>query len=500
MPFLPFSLVHSLRKELDGSGAEVLTWGCDGYDRCTQQWSETCNTYVGATVRVTSPDEAATVVRFAVTHELPFTARGGGYSTTGASVTHGGIVLDLSKLREVRVHPQSQTVEVQGGALWKDVDIAAAQHQLAVVGSTLNQIGAAGATLGGGYGWLTGQYGLAIDNLLWVKLILADGSIVKTSEKNLPDLFWAVRGAGQCFGVAVEMCFRAHKLGDHVFAGKMGFSADKLPRIVAFANYFATATDGRQGFWFGFTTQDSLPDCSILVVLFSNGAEADAKQFFAPILSVESVFDTTQMLPYDALNCILNTVGVSSRRNSLSGNECTYPHPSASFRKSLRGSNVTIPLDVDFVRSVYDEFNALLVDHPETCDSRVLFELLPNKVIREVPNTATAFPSRGPYYNVSTLFTWTDARLDGEIRSRQKRLVERIGASAGITRETGYDPSTHGTGIYANYAGHDVSAREIFGHNFSRLLELKAVYDPRNIFRRWHNLMEHDGGTDRGLN
>ncbi|KAL3484625.1 hypothetical protein BJX62DRAFT_248295 [Aspergillus germanicus] len=498
MPFLPFSLVHTLRKELDGSDAEVLTWGCDGYERCTQQWSETCDTYMGATVRVTSPNQAATVVRFATTHEIPFAARGGGYSTSGASITHGGIVVDLSKLRGVRVDSLSETVEVQGGALWEDVDVAAAQHQLAVVGSTLSQIGAAGATLGGGYGWLTGQYGLAIDNLLWVKVILADGSIVTTSEKELSDLFWAVRGAGQCFGVAAEMCFRAHRLGNHVFAGKFCFTVDKLPPIVAFANHFDTATDGRQGFWFGFTTQDSFPDCSILAVVFFNGVEADAKRFFAPILSIESVFETTQMLPYDSINCILNTVGLNNRRDSLSNNDITYPGGS-SFRRNLRGSNVTIPLDIDFVRSVYDEFIALLTDHPETRDSRVLFELLPNKVIREVPNTATAFPSRGRYYNVSTLFAWRDAHLDDEIRSRQKSLMERIGASAGISRKTGYHPSTHGTGVYANYAGHDVSAREIFGDNLSRLRELKAIYDPHNTFRRWHNLMEHDDAMDRGL-
>jgi hypothetical protein len=404
-------------------------------------------------VRVTSANEAATVVRFATAHELPFAARGGGYSTTGASIAHGGIVVDLSKLREIRVHPQSATVEVQGGALWEDVDVAAAQHHLAVVGSTLNQVGAAGATLGGGYGWLTGQYGLAIDNLLWVKMILADGSIVTASEKQLPDLFWAVRGAGQCFGIATEMCFRAHTLENQVFAGRIGFLIDKLPLIVAFANHFENVTDGRQGFWFGFTMQDSLPDCSILAVVFFNGAERDAKRFFAPILSIESVFNTAEMLPYDGLNRILNNINLTSRRKSLVDDNITYPDDGGSFRKNLQGSNITIPLDLDFVRSVYDEFNTLLIDYPETRDSRILFELLPNKQIRKVPNSATAFPNRGPYYNVSTLFAWRDAHLDNQIRSRQKSLMERIGASAGISRETGYHTSTHGTGLYANYAG-----------------------------------------------
>lgn len=436
--------------------------------------------------------------------------------------------MDLSKLREVHVDPESETVVVQAGALWEDVDVAAAQHQLAVVGSTLNQIGAAGATLGGGYGWLTGQYGLAIDNLVRVKMILADGSIVTTSEKEMPDLFWAVRGAGQCFGVAAEMCFQAHKLGSHVFAGTLVFTVDKLPWIVSFANHFENASDGKQGFWFGFKMQDSVAQCSILAIVFYNGAEAEARRFFSPVLSLESVLDTTQMLPYDGLNGILNTVDLTTRRNSLPNIDITYPNVSASFRKSLRGSNITLPLDIHFVQSVYDEFNSFLTDHPETCDSRIFFELLPNKQIRKVPNTATAFASRGPYYNVSILLAWRDANLDDEIRLRQKSLMNRIGGSAGISRQPQYHPSTHGTGLYANYAGmfhgafslsvtmfkrsqsvigpvsneptgRDVPVREIFGNNLSRLRELKTIYDPHNTFRRWHNLMEHDSPIDGGL-
>ncbi|GIC87431.1 FAD-binding oxidoreductase [Aspergillus udagawae] len=406
-------------------------------------------------VRVTSSDEAATVVRFATCHEIPFTVRGGGYSTSGASTTHGGLVLDLCRLRDVHVDPYSRVLTVQGGALWEDVDIAAAQYKLAVVGSTLNQIGAAGATLGGGYGWLTGQYGLAIDNLLWARMILADGSIVIASEEQYPDLFWAIRGAGQSFGVAVELGFRAHKQDHHVFAGTLLFTADKLHAIVNFANQFETITDGKQGFWFGLTMLPSMAQCSILVVVFYNGPQAAAQRFFSPILSLESVMDRTQMLPYDSLNGILNSVDILACRGSLSRVDIKYPADMSVIvpRKSLRGSNVTLPLDVDFVLSIYDEFNSVLRDYPQTRESRLLFELLPNIQLAKVPNDATAFASRGPYYNVSTLFEWSGAYLDHRIRSRQKSLMDRIGTRGGIARQPNYNMSKHGTGLYANYAG-----------------------------------------------
>ncbi|OJJ30890.1 hypothetical protein ASPWEDRAFT_119337 [Aspergillus wentii DTO 134E9] len=489
MPFLPFSNILSLRRELEGTDAEISTWGCDGYYDCTKQWSETCDTYIGAVVRVTSIDEARTVVHFATAHEIPLAVKGGGCSTSGASTTHGGIVLDLSKLRKVHVEPDSRVVIAQCGALWEDIDVAAAQYKLAVVGSTLNQIGAAGATLGGGYGWLTGQYGLAIDNLLWAKMILADGSVVTASEEEHPDLFWAIRGAGQSFGVAVELGFRAHKQDHPVFAGTLLFSADKLPGIVNFANQFETLTNGQQGFWFGFTMLPSMAQCSILVAVFYNGTQTAAEQFFSPLLSLGSLMDGTQMLPYDSLNSILHTVDTLACRERLSRFNTTYPaDTSVGPRKSLRGSNVTLPLDIDFVLSIYNGFNSILNDCPQTRDSRLFFELLPNIQVTKVSNDATAFASRGPYYNVSTLFRWNETRLDARIRTLQEDLMNQIGTRAGITRQPNYSMSRHGTGIYANYAGRDLPIKAIFGANLPRLRELKKKYDPHNTFRKWHNI------------
>ncbi|OJI99795.1 hypothetical protein ASPVEDRAFT_81387 [Aspergillus versicolor CBS 583.65] len=488
MPFLPFSNILSLRKELEGTHAEILTWGCDGYNNSVKQWSETCDTEIGATVRVTSASEAATVVRFAAQHSVPFTVKGGGYSTSGASTSHGGIVLDLSRLRRIHVDPQLRVVTAQGGALWEDIDVAAAQYGLAVVGSTLSHIGAAGATLGGGYGWLTGQYGLAIDNLLWVRVILADGSVVTASEEEYSDLFWAIRGAGQSFGVALELGFRAHRQEHPVFAGTLLFEADKLSAIVEFANKFETITDGKQGFWFGFRMQDQMAQCSILVVVFYNGPEEAAKEFFAPLLSLESVMDGTKMLPYDSLNGVLATAETQPP-DSLTGVEAPYPAEKAvSPRRSLRGSNITLPLGAGFVFEIYNEFDNLLRHYPQARDSRLLFELIPNKQIRAVSNQATAFASRGTYYNVSTLFEWDDAGLDDRIKSLQEDLMSRIGDEGGISRKSDYNVSKHGTGLYANYASPKVPLETIFGDNLPRLRELKKKYDPQNTFRKWHNM------------
>jgi FAD/FMN-containing dehydrogenase len=114
-------------------------------------------------------------------------------------------------MRKAEVDPAQKTITAQGDALWADVDEAAAEHGLATVGGTVNHTGIGGLTLGGGYGWLTGAYGLTIDNLLEAELVLADGSIVTASHTENEDLFWAVRGAGACFGVATKFVYRAHE-------------------------------------------------------------------------------------------------------------------------------------------------------------------------------------------------------------------------------------------------------------------------------------------------
>ncbi|RHZ55346.1 hypothetical protein CDV55_102632 [Aspergillus turcosus] len=407
----------------------------------------------GAIVRVTSTDEAVEVVRFATSHKVPLAVKGGGYSTSGASTTHGGILLDISKMRKVIVDPTSRIVTAEGGALWEDVDIAAGQYGLAVVGSTRNQIGVGGSTLGGGYGWLTGEYGLAIDNLIWVKMILADGRTVTASDEQYPDLFWAIRGAGQSFGVATELGFQAHKQDHLVFAGTLLFSANNLPSIVQFANQFKALSDGKQAFYFGFTAPHLLDQSAVLVVIFYNGTRTAAEEFFSPLLSLEPVVNETNMLPYDSLNGMLNAMGTVARRKSLDGFNITLPLDDAvAPRSSLGGSNITLPLDIQLVKSTYQEFDRIIREYPEASDSALLFELLPYTQIVKVPNDATAFANRGPYYNVSSIFRWHDSQLDEKIRSLQKSLMDRIGAVAGIASQADYNVAVKGTGIYANYA------------------------------------------------
>lgn len=144
----------------------------------------------------TSAADIATTLLFCKKHQVDFAVRGGGHSTSGSSSSEGGVVIDLSEMRKVEIDPIEKTITAQGGCIWEDVDEAAGEHGLATVGGTVNHTGIGGLTLGGGYGWLCGKYGLTIDNLLEVQMVLANGDVVRASDKENTDLFWAVRGSG----------------------------------------------------------------------------------------------------------------------------------------------------------------------------------------------------------------------------------------------------------------------------------------------------------------
>lgn len=155
-------------------------------------------------------------------------------------------------MRGVTVDEKAKTVTAEGGALWSDVDNEAAKYGLAAVGGTVNHTGVGGLTLGGGYGYLTAAHGLVIDNLLEVEAVLADGNIVKISEDENPDLFWAAKGAGSGFGVFTKFTYRAHEQKDPVWSGMLVFPREKLDQLMQFSNKVIVDQGGKALLLLGF--------------------------------------------------------------------------------------------------------------------------------------------------------------------------------------------------------------------------------------------------------
>ncbi|KAE8379166.1 hypothetical protein BDV26DRAFT_172537 [Aspergillus bertholletiae] len=467
MPFLSYGHLRELQQQLEGTRARVICAGSDEYAESIKRWSDTCEKEAGAVVNVTSTSEVSEVVKFARKHRIAFAVEAGGHSTTGSSASHGGIVISLSQMHKVLTDPASKTVCVQGGATWQDVNSSTDPYGLVVVGATSSHAGVGGSTLGGGYGWLTGRYGLIIDNLLSVRMVLADGSIVEASETTSPGLFWAVRGAGQAFGVVTELVFRAYDLKHDIFGGALYFTPDKLSKIVDFANEFHHRMDENSGLMFGFTAPPFMTETAVLVIPFYNGTRQEAEDFFEPLLSISPVAGKADMISYTRMNTVADV------------------EPCPEGRKNVNGTNISLPLDTDFVYEVYSEFNRVMESSRRAGNSVLMFELFPYTHILEVPLDATACANRGHYYNVGSVFCWQDPALDHKMLAEQQSIISKI-ESVGCPDE---GETENRVAAYTNYARHSVGAVRLFGENLDRLQKLKRTYDPNNVFRKWHDLL-----------
>ncbi|KAH7405736.1 hypothetical protein DE146DRAFT_421969 [Phaeosphaeria sp. MPI-PUGE-AT-0046c] len=451
----------SLKELLKASNAEVLL-PSDGtkYDKSIERWGEQCIKRAAAVVLVTSADDVSATLSLIREHNIPFVVRGGGHSTSGAASIEDGIVIDLSKMRNVTVDPDTKTITAGGGCIWEDVDVEAAKYGLATVGGTVNHTGIGGLTLGGGYGYLSGKYGLAIDNLLSATIVLASGTQLTCSPTTHTDLFWALRGAGTSFGVVTSFTFRAHPQSNPVFAGPLVFLPDKLPQIISFANKFHKTNDGNQALLIAFSAPPPANAPVILTQMFHNGSEEEGKEFFADLFALEPIANMSASIPYAKLNSLLNHAA------GFDG------------RKQFGGGAFKLPLDAAFVEKLHGQFMEFVSKHERMNESMVMFECIPYGKIVEVANGDTAFANRGDYYNVATMFKWFDPTLDNEVRSFSRSWLEKASETAASRSKD------EGVGQYGNYAQADVDANEIFGANVKKLEDLKHKYDPDNLFRR----------------
>src|ERR687891_744327 len=218
---------------------ELVLPGSAGYDAARAIWNGAVDRRPQLIARCSGAADVAAAVRFARDHDLEIAVRGGGHNVAGTAVCDDGIVIDISAMRAVWVDPAGRTAWVQGGALWGDVDRETQAHGLATTGGIIGHTGVAGLTLGGGIGFLMRKHGLAVDNLLGAEVVTAEGSIVRASADEHPDLFWALRGGGGNFGIVTTFRFALHPLGPTVMAGPIFWAADDTTDVLRFYRDFA---------------------------------------------------------------------------------------------------------------------------------------------------------------------------------------------------------------------------------------------------------------------
>ena len=218
--------VDRLRRNVDG---QVILPGEDGYDSARALWNAMVDRRPAVVVRCASSADVAAAVDFSRSNDLELGIRCGGHSVLGISVPDGGLLIDLSGLRRVRVDPHGRRAWVQGGALLGDLDRAAQQFGLATTAGNVSHTGVGGLTLGGGMGWLARRFGLACDNVTSYEIVTADGATLRVSESQREDLFWGLRGGGGNFGVVTEFEFRLHQVGTAALLVDHTFAMDEAP-------------------------------------------------------------------------------------------------------------------------------------------------------------------------------------------------------------------------------------------------------------------------------
>ena len=400
----------------------------------------------------TVPD-VVDALRLGCEQAAEISVRGGGHNVAGKAVTDGGLMIDLSPMRGIRVDPRRRTIWAQGGATWKEFNRAAACHGLATTGGVVSSTGIAGLTLGGGEGWLMGKHGLTIDNLLSAEVVTASGEVVRTSAEENEDLFWAVRGGGGNFGVATSFEYLAHPV-PCVYGGMVAHPISRARDTLDFFRHFtAAAPDELTAYFSLFASPDDPADKLAVMAVCHCGDDAAAERDLKPLRDFgPPLADTIQAMPYPLINTL-----------SDSG----YPRGALNYWKSA------------FFAQMSDAALQVMVEALQACPSWMSgLSIMPYLgAVTRVDATATAFPHRAPGYSLLIVSQWQD---QGATEANIAWAAETFEALRPYMADRSY---------LNNLSADDGRmVRDIWGVNYERLVQVKQRYDPDNVFRLNHNI------------
>ena len=441
--------VMKLRTGLRGA---LIQPGDSEYDAARAVWNGMIDRRPRLIVQPADAGDVITAVNYAREQGLLLAIRGGGHSAAGLAVCDGGMVIDLSSMREVQVDPARRIARAQGGATWGDFDRATQAHGLATTGGLISSTGIAGLTLGGGQGWLMRRYGLTVDNVSAVELVTADGRLVSASETENPDLFWGVRGGGGNFGVVTSIEYRLHQV-DQVLAGMIVHPIAEAGNVLRFYHEFCeTAPDELTVFAPLMTTPEGERVIALIACYSGPLEEGEAvlrplREFGAPVA------DTVQPMRYLDLQGML---------------DAAFPHGLQVYWRS----HFLADLPAAAVDALVEHFGR--VTSPL---SALIVEQLGGAVGR-VDRDAMAFDHRDARDNLAIIGRWTEPT----------ETEQHIAWARAVWEAT----RPFASGVYVNYLGVGDGAervRDAYGPGkYERLAALKAAYDPTNLFRLNHNI------------
>lgn len=443
------SEIEQLRTALQGG---VLTPAAAGYDEARSLWNAAHDKRPAVIVQCAAASDVVAAVNFARAHQVPLAVRGGGHNIAGSGSCDQGIQLDMSRMKGITVDPDSRTARVEPGATWGEFDAQAQTFGLATTGGISSQVGVAGVTLGGGFGWLMRKHGLALDNVLSMDVVTADGQLRRASATENPDLFFGLRGSHSNLGIVTAFHFRLHPVGPTVLAGMVLHPLERGKQALRFYRDFTSGASDDLSVWAALLKSPDGQPMVALVACYVGPLEA-AEKVVAPLRAFgPPVMDMLQPMPYVQAQAMVDQ---------------GYPHGRFNYWKaSLLNalSDEVIDALVDGFRDAASPYTSVLIEHLGGAMSRV------------APD-ATAFPHRQAPYDVVIMPMWTqEAESASHIRWADQLWHALQPFSSG--------------GVYVNYLGTEGPdrVRAAYGANFDRLQKLKNEYDPTNLFRCNQNI------------
>lgn len=439
------------------------------YDAERRVWNGMHDRHPAIIARPLDAEDVAVLVRYARERGLDIAIRGGGHSIPGFGVVDNGLVIDLSAISEVEVDPEKRTATVGGGALLGDVDRATQPHGLVVPAGVVSHTGAGGLTLGGGIGRLMRRFGLTIDSLLSAVVVLADGTIVRASDEENPELFWALRGGGGNFGVVTEFTYRLHELSE-VLVLSTFHTMDQARRMLEVAQETMTDETTSELHWTCFVRRGR--------------AEEWLLSDYEGVPGIATLIEWSG--PVDEGRAVLTAI---KERIDPAGWELKI-HPFTEIQSSedeLLHHGVHAYSKAAFARELSDELVDLVLQTAEGLGSSLSqFELLSaGGAIADVAAGDSAISWRDARWVMNALAIWEDPEVsDAEIAWARESYALVVPHAMG--------------GGYVNFADADEEGAEWVaeGENLERLRRIKAVYDPENVFHVNQNIVPR-GASER---
>ncbi|MEU6104291.1 FAD-binding oxidoreductase [Streptomyces flaveolus] len=445
----------ALRERLTG---EVFTPGDPGYDEARTVHNAMIDRRPAVIARCAHEDDVVRAVRFGRELDLPIAVRGGGHSVSGQALNDGGLVIDLRLMHDVTVHPAAGAVRVGGGATMSHLDRGTQPYGLATTGGRASTTGVGGFVLGGGTGWLDRWCGLAVDNLLGVELVTADGRRIQAGPDENADLFWALHGGGGNFGIATALTLKLHELPDFSMALVL-YPPESGERVVrTYRDIIEPGPDEAGGGVIYLTgpPAEFVPPhlvgtllCGMLLTYA--GPEANLRELAEPLLALPHEAEVVGAVPYADLQCMIDDP--PGLRNYWSAEYLTGLPDEAVDVYCARAASMPVPSGTQ--HTLFPQGGAIS-DGPS-----------------DYP-----VPYRDASWVVHPFGVWEDPEDD----ERGVRWVRDVRA----------DVRPWSTGaVYLNFIGDEGADRVAAGlgtENTRRLAELKRRYDPDNVFRFNHNI------------